>query len=181
MADFEGKELIIEDIVKDYLGLVYSFVFRLTGEREEASDITQEVFVKVWKNLKKYKSEYNLKNWILTIARNTAVDWLRKKRPLVFSKLDQEGEEGKKEFAENLEDPNLLQDEIFAQKDLKEKLGEIINTLPFNWREVLLLHLEEELTFEEISKLVGRPMNTVKSQYRRALMSLHQKPELLRI
>ncbi|MFA6476076.1 MAG: sigma-70 family RNA polymerase sigma factor [Candidatus Paceibacterota bacterium] len=172
MADFGGKELTIEDIVRDYLGLVYSFVFRLTGEREEASDMTQEVFVKVWKNLDRYNKEQNLKTWILAIARNTAIDWLRKKRPLVFSKLDHEGDDGKQEFGENLADSGLLQDEIFAQKELREKLDEIINLLTFSQREVFLLHLEDSLTFEEISKLVGRPTNTVKSQYRRALIAL---------
>lgn len=172
MADFEEKELVIEDVVRDYLGLVYSFVFRLTGEKEEASDMTQEVFVKVWKNLGKYNPEKSPKTWILAIARNTAIDWLRKKRPLVFSKLDPEGEGGKQEFEESLVDSGLLQDEVFAQKESREKLDEIIKLLTFNQREVFLLHLEDDLTFEEISKLLGRPTNTVKSQYRRALMHL---------
>jgi RNA polymerase sigma-70 factor (ECF subfamily) len=172
MADFEEKELIIEDIVGDYLGLVYSFVFRLTGEKEEASDIAQEVFVKVWKNLDKYNPKQNLKTWILAIARNTAIDWLRKKRPIIFSKLKREGDEGLQDFGESIKDENFLQDEIFAQKESREKLDEVINLLSFTQREVFLLHLEDELSFEEISQLVGRPMNTVKSQYRRALITL---------
>ncbi len=173
MAESEEKELIIEDIVRDYLGLVYSFIFRLTGAGEETSDITQEVFVKAWKNLDKYNPKQNFKTWLLAIARNTAIDWLRKKRPIVFSKLDREGEEGERQdFVDTLVDAEVLQDELFAQKELKEELDKLIDILPLLKREVLLLRLEDELTFEEISKLVGRPLNTVKSQYRRALMQL---------
>lgn len=166
------EELEIESIVRDYLGLVYSFVFRLTGEKEEASDITQEVFVKIWKNLDRYDPKQNLKTWILAITRNTTIDWLRKKRPIVFSKLNKDGGEEIQDFGENIKDESLLQDEILAQKESREKLNEVINLLSFNQREVFLLHLEDELSFEEISQLVGRPMNTVKSQYRRALINL---------
>ncbi len=175
MADFLSKEFNIEQIVKDYTGLIYSFVFRLTGEKDEASDITQEVFVKIWKNLGKYNPDQSLKTWILAITRNTVIDWLRKKRPIIFSKLSQEGEEGKPDFGENLADNQLLPDEIFAQKELRQELDKFINSLPFAQQEVFLLHLEDDLTFEEIAKVIGRPMNTVKSQYRRALIFLHQK------
>ena len=174
MDNLESKEPIIEDIVKDYLGLVYSFVFRLTSNDGDASDITQEVFVKVWKNLGKFKSGQSLKAWILTIARNTAIDWLRKKKPILFSQLNRVDEDGDLRFEDNIKDKELLPDEVFAQGEMRAKLEKALGQLPLNQREVFLLHQEEGLTFEEIAKLVGRPMNTVKSQYRRALIALRQ-------
>lgn len=174
MENSQSEGLTIEEIVRDYLGLVYSFVFRLVGQESEASDITQEVFVKIWKNLAKYDQEKNLKTWILAIARNTTIDWFRKKRPILFSQLEREVEDLPKDFGENIVDQSPLPEEIFAQEEMREKLEKVIGRLPIKQRDVFILHLEDDLTFEEISELTGQPMNTVKSQYRRALISLKQ-------
>jgi len=74
----------IEHIIKLYFASIYLFIFRLVGDVTSAEDLTQDTFVKVWRHLPEYEREEELKNWIFTIARNTALDWLRKKRSLVF-------------------------------------------------------------------------------------------------
>lgn len=172
----EREELKIEKIVKEYLSMVYRFAYRLVGNDSDAGDIAQEVMVKVWKNLSKYDSSQDFKPWLFQIARNTSIDWLRRRRQIPFSHLDLVDEEGNdRAFSENLADLELLPDEVFAQTEIQEKFKQALETIPLAEREILVLHLEEGLTFAEISKIVKRPLNTVKSAYRRSLAKLRSQ------
>lgn len=173
----EGKEeLTIEKIVREYLAMVYRFAYRLVGNEADAGDIAQEVMVKVWKNLPKYNSSQDFKPWLFKIARNTSIDWLRRHRQIPFSQLAFTDEEGNdKDFSENVIDLELLPDEVFAQAEVQEKFKQTLEKIPLAEREILVLHLEEGLTFTEISKIVRRPLNTVKSAYRRSLIKLRSQ------
>ena len=164
----------IEIIIKLHLKSVYNFVFRLSKNKDEASDITQEVFIKVWKNLKKFNPDKNFKTWILTIARNTTIDWLRKKKSIAFSELDYFNDGNDKSFEESIVDIEPLPDDIFMRKELEKEVEKALAKIRPDFREIILLHHTEQLTFEEIGKIVGKPLNTVKSQYRRALNILRK-------
>ena len=166
----------IEAIIKEYINPIYNFIFRLCGNTEGADDITQEVFIKVWKNLKKFNPEKNFKTWIFTIARNTTFDRLRKRKNISFSRMDEQ--ESEKTFEETIVDIESLPDEIFVNGELAKELENALSKIRPDFREIILLHYTEELTFEEISKIVGKPPNTVKSQHRRAL---HQIRTFIRI
>ncbi|OHA60974.1 MAG: hypothetical protein A2556_02115 [Candidatus Vogelbacteria bacterium RIFOXYD2_FULL_44_9] len=168
----EEDNLQIEAIIKAYLGPVYGFVRRLSGDAFEAEDIAQDVFLKVWKNLDRYDSKQDFKAWLFAIARNTTIDWLRKHRPMLFSSLDQP--EGDGDFVDNLIDEEPLPAELFERAELAQVLSEALAQLSLDQRTVILLHVEQDLTFEAISQIAGRPLNTVKSQYRRGLITLRQ-------
>ena len=173
LSDGSSTDLTIEQIVADYLAVIYRFVFWLVGNEADATDVTQEVMVKVWKNLGKYDLQKDLKPWLFKIARNTAIDWLRKRRAIVFSRLNRSDEEGRDlSFADTLADLELLPDEVFAQAEIKAKFDQALATLPVNEQTIVAMHLEEDLTFVEIAEIVDRPLNTVKSTYRRALIKL---------
>jgi len=168
------KKYDIETIIKQHLKPVYSFVFRFSKNESEASDITQEVFIKIWKNLNKFDPEKNFKAWIFTIARNTAIDHIRKNKDIAFSKLDAQFEEDEKTFEETLPDIEPLPDEIFMKKELGGEVERALAKIRPDFREIILLHYVEGLTFEEIGKIVGKPLNTVKSHHRRALNILRK-------
>lgn len=162
----ERSDQDFELIVKQHLKSVYNFTYRLVKSEAEASDLTQEVFIKVWKNLSRFDSSKNFKTWLFTIARNTVIDhWRRKKELPLPEDLE-------------IEDVSPLPDELFFQSENKQKLDQALDTLSLDYKTVVVLHSLEELTFEEVSQIVGKPLNTVKSQYRRAL---HQMREWLRI
>src|SRR3989344_2093919 len=81
------------ELLSRYLKPVYNFVRRLSGSDADAEDISQEVFVKVWKNLKKYRQGESVRAWIFSVARSTTIDWLRKRKHLLFSDFENaEGE-----------------------------------------------------------------------------------------
>jgi RNA polymerase sigma-70 factor (ECF subfamily) len=158
----KGDEKSLEILIQRYLKPIYSFVYRYVGD-EEAEDLTQEVFLKMWRNLKNFKREKNFKTWLFTIARNTCFDFLRKKKKL--STLDLKN-------CFYLTDSNALPDEIFDGKILKEKIGEALEKLSFKARKVLNLYYNEGLTFREIAEISGEPINTIKSRYQRAISKL---------
>ncbi|MDD4290434.1 MAG: RNA polymerase sigma factor, partial [Patescibacteria group bacterium] len=161
----------LEILIKKYLTKIYNFVFSIVLDKDCANDVTQDVFVKVWKNLKKFKKNKNFKTWLYAIARNTSIDYLRKKKNINFSDLENDENEN---ILEKIPSEELLADEILEIKNLAEILQDAINNLSEKYRTVLLLHYKNDLTFDEISKIIKKPIDTVKSQYRRALILLRK-------
>ncbi len=165
-----GNNGAFELIVNRYLKSIYNFAFRFCNSADEANDLTQEVFLKVWKNLKRFNPNQGFKTWLFAIARNTIIDWLRKNKSVAFSSLDTEEER----FEDSLVDIDPLPDEVLSRKEIAHELEKALIKIPPHYKTIILLHDIEDLSFEEIAKIVGRPMNTVKSQYRRSLLMLRK-------
>jgi len=165
-----GDEKSLEFLVGRYLKSIYNLSRRLTGDENSADDITQDVFIKVWKNIKKYDNSKSFKAWIFRIAKNTAIDFLRKKKNLLF--YDLEKEENDESAINNIPDPASLPDEIFDRQNLKEELDKAIDKLPLKYQIVVMLHNLDDCTFQEISDTLSEPLNTIKSRYLRALTKL---------
>lgn len=171
-AAIEGEPHAFGALVSRYSRDVYGFSFFLSKSREDAEDITQETFVKIWKNLKKFKPEQRFKSWMLAIAHNTAVDYLRKRRHAVFS--DFEDEEGSNMIVETMADEGKLADEIAEIAESAGHAKAAAEGLPDIYRAVLALRYDGEMSFEEISVTLKKSVNTVKSQHRRALIALRK-------
>lgn len=167
-----GEEDVLNEIVKKYYKTLYRFLFNYLNGSSESADLTQEVFLKVWKNIKKYNKKYSFKTWIFTIARNTAIDFLRKKRESVFS--DFNNEDGSNVFEDTIPDDLPSASEVFAQIENAEKLKKELDKLPIIYREIIILKYQEEMDFSEIGTVLKRPKETVKSQHRRALIMLRK-------
>jgi len=164
-----GDEETYAEIVKIYLNQIYNFVFRLAGDRDAAEDITQETFVKVWKNLKKFDQSKSFKTWLFTIAKNTTYDWLKKKKEIPFSSfVDEEGES----WLENISSEEILPDEILERKDIADEFEKILEKIPVHYRAILLLHYKEDFSLHEIAEILDEPYNTVKSRHQRGLGKL---------
>ncbi len=159
-------EKALEELIKRYTPLIFGFVKRYTGNQDNASDITQEVFVKVWKNIKSFDQTKSFRTWIFTIAKRTAIDELRKKKALPFSVLQEEG------FEDFIADQSpLISDQIFSQQQSQE-LAVAVAKLPKNYGSVIKLYNHDGLNFREIASKLKEPLNTVKSRYRRSLTLL---------
>lgn len=195
---FKGDEESFEILVKRYLRSIYSFVYRYAGNPHDAEDITQTVFVKVWRNLKKFNprksrfatlrdrqrkspapyrtnevsSDTGFKTWIFRIARNTSIDWLKKKRHIAFSAF--ETEEGGNALAETLVDPSPLPDELAERENISEMLSGAMEKLSFNYCLVLILHYQHSYTFREIAEILKESIDTVKTRHRRAIAALRK-------
>lgn len=168
----EGDGDAFKELLNRHIKHVYTFIYYLCGNPEESKDITQETFLKAWKNLKKYNSDFSFSTWVISIARNTTIDWLRKKRPLMFSDFDKEDEID--DFESTIADSRPLQDELFEQEETKNIIEKALMHISMEKRTILLMHNNEHMTFEEIAQTLKKPMNTIKSQYRRALLELRK-------
>ncbi|MDB5266594.1 MAG: sigW [Parcubacteria group bacterium] len=158
-----------QKLVKSICG----FLFRLVGNKDEAEDLTQETFMKAWANLHRFDRTKNFKTWLLSIARNSATDFLRKKKALPFSRLDHMIDEELIPFDSTIpsDDPTPL--ELAESQELQGIVDGALLKLSDNEQVLLLLRHKDELTFKEISYVFNKPLNTVKSQYRRALQRLY--------
>ena len=181
-----GEREAFKKLIGRYTGPLYNFVARLAG-KNDAPDIAQEIFIKVWKNLNRFdENKASFKTWIFTIAKNATTDFLRKKKSLLFSDLDKPTRQDLADndsFAENIPDEDLLSDETLQkleEKTADEKfLNDLLAKLRPVYQEILSLHYQEEMTFEEIGKVLAKPLNTVKSSHRRALLELRRMVDTL--
>ena len=155
VADYlGGDEKSLETLFRRWLKPIYSFSYRYTNANKDAEDIAQDVFVKTWKNLKKFDRNRKFKTWIFQIAKNTCIDWQRKKKSFPLYS------------AENIKDPAP------SPAPVSESLDKILERLSPKYRMVLFLRYNDHFTFREIAESLGEPLNTIKSRHRRALIIL---------
>jgi RNA polymerase sigma factor (sigma-70 family) len=167
----KGDEKALELLIQRYLTRVYQFANKYLQNKDEAEDLAQEVFVKVWKNVHKFKADFKFKTWIYTITKNACLDYLKKKnRPIVFSELDDlENNWG---FADSLADktPSVL--ENLQQGEGIKALNFAIEELSPIYRSTVNLRYNEDLKFREIAELLSESVDTIKTRHRRAIKSL---------
>lgn len=170
VADFlAGDDESFEELVHRYLKPIYNFLYQFTQDRDSLDDLTQETFVKVWKNIQKFDQSKSFRVWIYAIAKNTAYDFLKKKKTIPFSSF--EDEEGNNRL-ENVSEEKPLPDEILEKKDLEKDLEKKLQEIPGNYRLILLMRYKEDFSLQEIAEILKLPYNTVKSQHARALVAL---------
>jgi RNA polymerase sigma-70 factor, ECF subfamily len=166
----KGNEESLGLLIQRYLKLIYSFTYRYTGNAQDSEDATQETFVKVWRNLKKFDQNKKFKTWIFAIAKNTAIDFLKKKKAIPFSKV--ENEKGENIITETLADPSPLPYELLEKAGMAQVLTSAMEKLSPKYRMVLFLRYNDHFNFREIAESLEEPLNTVKSRHRRALVML---------
>lgn len=165
-----GDEQSLELLVKQYLKPIYSFVSRYVGNGQEAEDITQEVFVRVWRNLKKFDQNKSFKTWIFSIAKNASLDSLKKKKAIPFSEFDTE--EGGNRITDTLADPSPLPLELLEKAGMAKILNAAMEKLSPQYRMVLFLRYNDHFNFREIAESLSEPLHTITSRHRRALIQL---------
>lgn len=162
-----GDETAFKQLMDRYINAIYGFAFQYARNEEDAEDIVQDSFFKTWKHLRRFTKGRAFRPWLYAIARNTALDHLKKKRATVFSDLDDT--ENEIPFADTLKDPEPLPPAVFENTETASLLEKAMEVLHPDHRAVLILHYHQEMTFEEIAAAMEKPMNTVKSWHRRAL------------
>ena len=164
-----GSDEAFEQLVGRYLKPIYNFLYQFTKDRDSLDDLTQETFIKVWRNIKKFDQSKIFRVWIYAIAKNTAYDFLKKKKTLPFSLF--EDEEGNNRL-EKISEEKPWPDEILHRADLAQELNNKLDKLPDSYRIILLMRYKDDLSLQEISEILKVSYNTIKSQHNRALLKL---------
>ena len=166
----DGDKENFDEIVNRYLKMIYNFIYRFVGNEKLAEDITQETFIKVWKNLKKFDTTKSFKTWVYSIAKNTAIDYLRKRKDIPISMFDNES--GKNIIEDTLTDEELKADEIYIMAENKKQVESVLTKLSAIQKEVVILKYVNELSLSEVSEALNIPRETIKSHHRRALIKM---------
>jgi RNA polymerase sigma-70 factor (ECF subfamily) len=169
-ASQNGKDEAFRELMIRYMGPIFNFSRQYSKTDEDAEDITQDTFFKAWRHIKRFDSSKAFKPWLYAIARNTALDHLKRKRASAFSELD--ADDSEIQFVDTLEDDSPTPSDVFERQELAFEVAESLKELHPDHRAVLVMHYREELTFNEIADIMKKPMNTVKSWHRRALSKL---------
>lgn len=159
-------------LIATYLSSVYAVAFRFVKNAENAEDLTQDVFLRVWKKIKKVDAEKPFHPWLFTVTKNIARDFLKKKKSIPLSHL---GDEDLQQFfLDQLIDTHPNPAQIVAQQEEADQLHAHLKKLSLKHRTVVLLHNMKEWTFQEIATHLKEPLHTIKSRHRRALITLRK-------
>ena len=144
----------------------------MVGNYESALDLTQEIFIKVYGSLGRYRPEFKFSTWIYKIAHNSAVDHLRRNSTREQSLIH--GTEGDN-FELPVESGRLTPEQESERKERRVEIEAVVRTLPANYRELIILRHSQDLTYEEIVDVTGLPLGTVKNRLFRAREMMRQQ------
>ncbi|HET6861516.1 MAG TPA: sigma-70 family RNA polymerase sigma factor [Pyrinomonadaceae bacterium] len=166
-----GTEGSFEELVRRYQRPISAYVYRMIGDYESALDLTQEIFIKVYGSLRRYRAEFKFSTWIYKIAHNCAVDHLRRSSTREQSLIS--GTESDN-FELPIESSRLSPEQESERKERRIEIEGVIRALPSNYRELIILRHSQDLTYEEIVEVTGLPLGTVKNRLFRARDMMRQ-------
>jgi RNA polymerase sigma-70 factor, ECF subfamily len=160
---------LLDRLIEEYQYRLFRYLLYITGDHERAEDFFQETWIRVLERGHQYDVRFKFEAWLFTIARNLVIDWQRQKKMQSLDALtDTEEGRGFEPVDEKAESPLHLMLQAEGKDQVRASLGQ----LPAAHREVLLLRFQEELQLDEIARIQGTPISTVKSRLYRGLDEL---------
>jgi len=153
-----GDQEALKEIFDKYHKKVYSIAYGVVRQREEALDIVQEVFIKLFRSIKDFKGRSQFYTYLYRMVMNTAIDHTRKAGKQFVSSLDEEGS------FEPADEPEKGPEKILLQKELEEKVKLAMNELPAEQRAAIVFRDVEGLSYQEMAEAMGCSMGTVMSR-----------------
>lgn len=160
-----GDEKAFNDLIERYQNRVYNTAFRILGNHEDARDLAQESFIKIYKNLKNFQGKSSFSTWIYRITTNLCLDELRKRK---------RKPEIQEENFQNIYKEEDNPESISLSRELNQLIQEKIDALAPEQKIVFTLREFQGLSYQEIAEITGLSMGTVKSRLSRARQSLRE-------
>jgi RNA polymerase sigma-70 factor (ECF subfamily) len=167
-----GVEGSFEELVRRYQRPISAYVYRMVGDYEASLDLTQEIFIKVYGSLARYRCEFKFSTWIYKIAHNSAVDHLRRNAGRERSLSS--GIEGD-QYELPIESGSLSPEQESERRERRLEIETVVRSLPNAYRELIVLRHSQDLTYEEIVEVTGLPLGTVKNRLFRAREMMRQQ------
>ena len=159
---------LLDRLIEQYQHRLLRYLVYLAGNRELAEDLFQETWIRVLERGHQYDGKHEFATWLYAVARNLTIDYLRKKSPLSLDGLMEDEEHPSVEPA----DTRPVAWEIVQQHEQAERVSAVLVSIPAECRETLVLRFQEGLSLDEIARVTGAPLGTVKSRLYRGLNML---------
>jgi RNA polymerase sigma factor (sigma-70 family) len=156
-------------LIEKYKKLVWHMVLRMVHQNEDAEDLCQEIFLRVFKDLHRFRGDAKLSTWIGSIAYNQCVSYLRKKGKYSVFPVDDHEVLLRDEFS------NETADGTYDKNNLKKLIHQIIDALPLQHKTVITLFYLEELSYKEIEEITRMPEGTIKSYLNRGRQAIREQ------
>lgn len=176
----KGERGAFDDLMRRYDKKVYNFAYRLCGAYDEANDIAQETFVRVYNALPNFRGDSSFITWLFRITTNVYLDERKRQRARPAQSLEEIIELEETTVNRQIEDPSPGPEETVEVRERGDLLQAAINSLPEYQRAMIVMYHTENRSYEEIAEALDMPIGTVKSRLNRARLSLREKLEPLR-
>ncbi len=169
-----GEEAAFAELLRRYRAPIFNLCLRMLKNRDDAEDVAQDVFIKVFSMLERYDERYAFRSWLFKIAANQCIDFIRKNRVKLL-RLDEPVQYKGEEIERQLPDNGPAPDQELESSEIGKILREITDELPPHYRAMIVLRHQEQLSYEEIARLMELPLGTVKARIHRARAMMKEK------
>lgn len=170
----KGDRDAFAELVELYKDKVYQVSYRMLGNAQEAEDVAQETFLRVYANIGNYDPSYKFSTWIYRIATNLSIDHLRKRKQVYSLDKQVEGTDGL-DWHDRLADQGPNPEESLLTGELQGQVQEAIESLTPKYRSIITLRYIEDLSLNEISEVLKLPVSTIKTRIHRGREALRKK------
>jgi RNA polymerase sigma factor, sigma-70 family len=167
-AILNGQHQFFGKIQKKYKRMITAVIRRVVSNELDIEDLVQETFIKAYNALGSYDQRYSFSSWLVKIATNHAIDFLRKRKLETISISTHSIENDEDDFIIQIPDTNLLPDQNLSQKELANTIQSILEKMPENFRQIIILRFQQEMDYNEIAQKLSIPLGTVKATLFRA-------------
>ncbi len=157
---------VLDSLIEQYQQRLSRYLVFFTRDRQLAEDLFQETWIRVLERGWQFDPRYKFESWLLRVARNLAIDAMRRKTPILFT---QHAAEEDMPFDPPAAEGTPSAFDFLAAAESRQRLGQVMDGIPPYYREVLTLRFHEGMSLEEIASFASIPLSTVKSRLRRGL------------
>ncbi|MBE5040370.1 RNA polymerase sigma factor [Ructibacterium gallinarum] len=168
----QGNPVAFEQLIAEHQKRIFSIAYRIAGNSDDAADMAQEVLVKIFKNINKFKGDSKFSTWIYRVATNTCLDELKRIRRHPSYSLDQEIDTEEGSISAEIEDDAPTPEESAERKAVRDAVNIAIARLGDDHKKVIVLRDLQGFSYEEIAKIMNCSEGTVKSRISRARSQL---------
>ncbi|MDD4834961.1 MAG: sigma-70 family RNA polymerase sigma factor [Lutispora sp.] len=169
-----GKTELFSELINRYQNKVYSTAYSYTRDYEEAKDLTQEIFIKIYNNLNSFQNKSQFSTYLYRVAVNRCIDWTRKKRPKTISILLCQDDE-KADIYDFVADYESNPEEILLRQENSDLIRQEVNKLPEVYSTVMIMYYLQDFSPQEISDILKVPRKTIDTRLFRARNLIKKK------
>jgi len=170
----KGDIEAFEQLIEEYQKKIFNIALKLIGNYDDASELTQEVLIRIYRSIGKFKEQSSFATWIYSITKNVCYDELRKRKNKNIVSLDQDILCGEDEVQRQLPDTGPSPGETVERNETVKIVNEAIQALSTEHKMVIVMRDIEGLSYEDIAKVLDCPEGTVKSRINRARKALKE-------